>query len=134
MTQSRLRAAQVLVTRPEDQADELVQAISAAGGRAIRFPVIRITGRDSVTTYASELAMLPPPDILIFVSRNAVRPWGAGISRNGVRACCADWDCDRASIEGRRSGDVDIQPEGGSDSEHLLAHPERCKTCRESRS
>ena len=38
----RLAGVRVLVTRPRDQAEHLVQLIEARGGEVIRFPVIEI--------------------------------------------------------------------------------------------
>ncbi len=65
MTDGALAGCGVLVTRPAHQASELAEAIENAGGKAIRFPVIEITGRDE-DVIANEFAALPDPDIVIF--------------------------------------------------------------------
>ena len=64
-------AAGVLVTRPRQQSAELAAAIEAAGGRSILFPVIEIVPR-STTAIEEDCAHLHSPDIVIYVSRNAV--------------------------------------------------------------
>ena len=121
MREKSLAGLRVLVTRPADQSDELVAAIEDSGGEAIRFPVIRISGRDPKTV-AGEFATLPTPDIVIFVSSNAaehglpaVRDCGARLAAIGPATSAA------ISATGSR---VDIAPTKGFDSEQLLLHPE----------
>ena len=72
MNEAPLRGLGVLVTRPERQADGLVDAIEARGGIAIRFPVIEAQpiAQDDVVAVAQTLRV---PDIAILVSVNAVR-------------------------------------------------------------
>jgi uroporphyrinogen-III synthase len=115
-----LAGYRVLVTRPPQQADDLVAAIEGAGGQAIRFPVIRIVGRDPEIV-ARELATLPRPDIAIFVSRNAV-DYGLPAIRNSGAAIAAIGPTTRAAIE-RAGANVDISSGEGFDSERLLTHP-----------
>ena len=119
MTDLPLSGCSVLVTRPAAQADSLCDAIKAAGGRAVRFPVIRVEPRPA-DVIAGELAALPPPDIVIFVSRNAVEH---GVSQFGA------FTGDVAAI-GRTTANslaengltVSIDPGQGYTSEQLLAH------------
>lgn len=119
MTEAPLKGVGVLVTRPRTQASELVAAIEAAGGRAICFPVIEISARDQ-SDVAADAAQLPAPDIVIFVSRNAVE-YGLGYAAGGK--ICAIGPATAAAI--RAAGRVvDIEPAKGFDSEHLLAEPE----------
>jgi len=106
----------VLVTRPTQQAAELVRAIEAAGGRAVCFPVIEITAR-SHQDVAADAARLAKPDIVIFVSRNAVEhglEWSNGARIAAVGPATA------AAIEAAARV-VDVVPSGGFDSESLLA-------------
>lgn len=119
MTKGELAGIGVLVTRPEHQAEPLASAVEAAGGRAIRFPAIEITPRPTAAI-ATDAAMLQPPDIAIFVSANAVL---YGLGYTGAARIAAVGPATAAAIEaaGRQ---VDIQPEGGFDSEHLLAEAE----------
>lgn len=116
MADKALAGIGVLVTRPRSQADELIEAIEARGGSAIVFPAIDIVPRDAaaIEAAAAELAV---PDIVIFVSTNAVRygiertppAWLAAVGPKTAREIAAS---------GRR---IDIQPASGFDSEHLLA-------------
>lgn len=119
MAEGELAGVGVLVTRPEHQAESLVLAIEAAGGRAIRFPAIAIEPRPEEAV-AADAARLPDPDISIFVSANAVR---YGLPFAGTARIAAVGPATAAAIEaaGRR---VDIRPAEGFDSEHLLAEPE----------
>ena len=123
MSEGPLAGYRILVTRPEHQADELVAAISNAGGEAIRFPVIQIIGR-SEESIAQDFASEPTPDICIFVSPNAV-DHGLATVREGISAStaiAAVGPATTAAIEASGTG-VSITPDDGFDSEHLLAHP-----------
>lgn len=117
MADASLDGITVLVTRPQQQAGELVDAINAAGGSAIAFPVIEIRAR-SAAAVAADAAALPPPDISIFISRNAVEhglDYAAGqLAAIGPTTAAAIRDA---------GGSVDICPATGFDSEHLLDEP-----------
>jgi uroporphyrinogen-III synthase len=121
LTAQALAGAGILVTRPSHQAAELIEAIEAAGGEPVLFPVLLIDALDP-DTVADTRRRLPPADIVIFTSTNAVRyglpPLLPGL---GERArVAAIGPATRRAIEdaGHR---VDIRPQGGFDSEHLLA-------------
>ena len=118
MADARLDGVSVLVTRPAGQSGELVSAIEAAGGRSIIFPVIEIVPR-SPQDIASDLAGLPDPDIVVFVSRNAVEH---GLAWSGDGAIAAVGPATAAAIEAAARV-VDIRPASGFDSESLLAEP-----------
>ncbi len=118
MAEQRLNGAAVLVTRPSGQAGKLVRAIEAEGGTAIVFPVIDIAPLhpDAVAVAAHRLK---PPDIALFVSRNAVQ---YGLPYSGSAAIGAIGPATAHAIE--ESGyEVAIRPDAGFDSEHLLASP-----------
>ncbi len=118
MAERALDGVGVLVTRPSDQAAELVRAIESEGGRAIAFPVIDIAALHPNAVEA-EAHRLQPPDIAVFVSRNAVR---YGLQHAGSAAICAIGPSTAQAIED--SGHtVAIRPASGFDSEHLLAAP-----------
>ena len=121
MSDEVLKGFGVLVTRPEHQADELVSAIEDAGGEAIRFPVIEIEPYDSVDVNRS-LEALPAPDITIFISSNAVL-FGLPYVNGDDAVIAVIGPGTRLAVEsaGRQ---VDIFPEQGFDSEHLLAEAE----------
>lgn len=117
-TAATLQGRSVLVTRPAHQAGPLLDAVEAAGGRALRFPVIDIVGRDAADI-AAEVAGGGRADIVIFISANAVR-FGFDAAR-GDAEVAAIGPATAAAIEAA-GGAVTIRPAGGFDSEHLLAH------------
>ncbi len=113
-----LQGIGVLVTRPRAQAAELVLAIEDAGGSAYCFPAIEIAAREENSVVA-EAAALPEPDLVVFVSRNAVE---YGLKYTGGGKVAAIGPATAAAIEAAGHL-VDIQPADGFDSEHLLAEP-----------
>ncbi len=119
MSEASLAGCCVLVTRPEGQSEDLIRAIEDAGGDVLHFPVIKITGR-SPETVASEFAALQSPDIVIFVSRNAVTHGLAALSGQTPKIA-AIGPATVASLEAAGI-DVDICPENGFTSEQLLDH------------
>ena len=62
----------IAVTRPSHQAEGLCRAIEAAGGQALRFPVIKIEPPADPQSVQARLQRLADYDVGIFVSRNAV--------------------------------------------------------------
>jgi len=70
----------VVNTRPAHQAKSLSDAILAAGGEVIDYPVIQITPPSDPGTLQSQLTQLASADIAIFISTNAV---DAGLSALG---------------------------------------------------
>jgi uroporphyrinogen-III synthase len=118
MADAPLAGAAVLVTRPAAQAGELLAAIEAAGGRGIAFPVIEIAPR-SPQSIQAELVGLDDPDIVIFVSRNAVEH---GLAWSGDGAIAAVGPATAAAIEAAARV-VDVRPASGFDSESLLGEP-----------
>ncbi len=119
MTDVPLAGVGVLVTRPRAQSAELVDAIRAAGGEVFRFPVIEIVNLDE-NLVTAKAASLPAPDIVVFVSRNAVE---YGLRHAGDARIAAIGPATAAAVAAAGHV-VDIQPAGGYDSEHLLAEPE----------
>ena len=118
MPEAPLKGVGVLVTRPRSQATELVAAIESAGGTTFCFPVIEITALDDNVVSASAAA-LPKPDIVIFVSRNAVE-YGLRYTSGGKIAVIGPATAAAVRAAARV---VDIQPASGYDSEHLLEEP-----------
>jgi uroporphyrinogen-III synthase len=109
----------VLITRAQHQAHELKSAIEAAGGNTFLFPAIDIVGRD-IDEIGRELAALPEPDLVIFVSGNAVAYGLAAIKGKNAKIAVVG-PATRAAIESMGVS-VDIFPLDGFDSEHLLRH------------
>ena len=118
MIEAPLEGVGVLVTRPRSQASELVAAIEAAGGTAFCFPVLEIVAIDESVVSAKADA-LARPDVVIFVSRNAVE-YGLEYSQGGQLAAIGPSTAAAIAAAGRIA---DIQPSAGYDSEHLLAEP-----------
>jgi uroporphyrinogen-III synthase len=122
----------VLVTRPAHQADNFCRLIEAAGGRAIRFPVMEIVAPEDSAAARAAIDGLAQFDIAIFISANAVQQM--------LALAGAGWqwpDALRVAAVGRRTGEelrrrgrpVDIVPEERFDSVGLLA----CAALREVR-
>jgi len=116
MSDAGLAGVGVLVTRPDQQADELVHAVESHGGQAVRFPTIKIIPRDAAEISACAAA-LPDPDIAIFVSGNAVR-YGLLFAESARISAIGPATAAAIEATGRP---VDIRPTSGFDSEHLLA-------------
>ena len=116
MADRPLQGVGVLVTRPRTQATELVNAIEQQGGQAYCFPVIEIAPFDDNVVH-EQAAELHKPDIVIFVSRNAVE-YGIEYTDGGLIAAIGPATAKAVRAAGRV---VDIQPASGFDSEHLLA-------------
>lgn len=124
---SALAGRTIVVTRPAGQADTLVRAIEAAGGRALRFPVLEIRPADDPAPLAAAAQRLADYAFACFVSPNAVEqalpvllaraPWPAGL-----RAVTVGTSSERA-LAGFGIADV-IAPRERFDSEALLALPE----------
>ncbi|MGH8658676.1 MAG: uroporphyrinogen-III synthase [Gammaproteobacteria bacterium] len=71
--QQALRDLWVLVTRPAHQAESVCQAIEAAGGNAIRWPVLSIEDCTQGEQAESAVKRLDEFDLSVFVSENAAR-------------------------------------------------------------
>lgn len=68
-----LNNKKVLVTRPRQQADQLCELISNAGGSSLRFPTIEIQAVIDSEKLTNCFAKINKYDYVIFVSRNAVQ-------------------------------------------------------------
>lgn len=119
MAEGPLQGVGVLVTRPRTQAAELVSAIEGAGGSAFCFPVMEIVALDE-NVVAANAAELADPDVIVFVSRNAVE-YGLRYAGRGKVAVIGPATAAAVESAGHI---VDIRPASGFDSEHLLAEPE----------
>jgi len=119
VNQGNLGGCGVLITRAQHQAHELKSAIEAADGDTFLFPAIDIVGRD-IDEIGRELADLPEPDVVIFVSGNAVAYGLAAVKGKNAKIAVVG-PATRATIEAV-GVNVDIFPADGFDSEHLLQH------------
>jgi len=114
-----LAGCSVLITRPAHQSRDLAAAIVAAGGSVSHFPVLEIVGRDS-DVIRSEFAALATPDIVVFVSSNAVTYGFAAVAESNAKLAAVG-PATRDAIEAM-GGTVTMFPVGVFDSEHLLQH------------
>lgn len=119
MSEGPLAGCGVLITRPAHQSSELAAAITAAGGTVVRFPLLEIVGRDGDDIRA-DLAALPTPDIVVFVSSNAVTYGFAAVGESNPQLA-AIGPATRDVLEAM-GATVSIFPDGTFDSEHLLQH------------
>jgi uroporphyrinogen-III synthase len=110
-----LTGLSVLVTRPAAQAEVLCKAIANAGGEAVALPAIEI-----------ELLQAEPVsscDLAVFVSVNAVAHGAHLLPRNTAMKVAAIGKATAAALA-QAQLPASIVPEGGFDSESLLAHPQ----------
>lgn len=114
----------VLVTRPAHQSDSFCHAVEAAGGKAIRFPVIEIAAVTDNPALAQQLAELEHDDIAIFISANAVdhalQRCPQGVPDSVKIAAVGNKTAARLRAQ---NIPVDIVPSQGFDSEALLKSP-----------
>lgn len=122
MSRRALTGTGVLVTRPASQSKELSDTIEAVGGTVFRLPVIEIVAR-SEDQLLVDLAALATPDIVVYVSRNAVIFGAPAIAATaaGKATIAAIGPATRSALEEAGCA-VSIYPGGGFDSEHLLKH------------
>lgn len=125
-----LSGLNIVVTRPREQADNLAQRITQAGGQAILFPLLEIHPTTEPAALNKQLARLPEFNLAIFISPNAVH--------YGMTAIRTDEDLTNTlhnlkiaamgpgSVRTLREYGVHdvIAPHGQFDSEALLALPE----------
>ena len=62
----------IVVTRPQAQAAPLVEAIAAAGGRPLLFPLLEISPAPDVGPLDQAVASLSDYALVVFISPNAV--------------------------------------------------------------
>ncbi|MGY8814319.1 MAG: uroporphyrinogen-III synthase [Gammaproteobacteria bacterium] len=67
-----LKGANILVTRPKDQSENLCRLINKSGGNAVEFPTIEIVLCDDLAADTINKLLIDSSH-LIFISRNAVR-------------------------------------------------------------
>jgi uroporphyrinogen-III synthase len=72
MADDLLKGLHIAVTRPEDQAASIVDAIDKHGGKAILFPLIAISPLENYDEFDLVMARLEQADWAIFISTNAV--------------------------------------------------------------
>jgi uroporphyrinogen-III synthase len=117
----------IVITRPREHAARLAEAVRAAGGDPLIFPVIEIAPPRDREALARTVAKLDDFDLAIFISESAVargcevvlaaRPWPKGVRVAAVGVATA------RALERLGFGGV-LAPQGQGDSESLAALPE----------
>lgn len=121
VTDKPLAGQRILVTRPQAQAENLIELIQKAGGEAIRFPVISIL---PLPRERWEPWHLEQTDWLIFVSRNAVNSFIYGWQQDLPSQLRLAAVGDGTASAMREAGlTVDCQPAISNGSEGLLQMP-----------
>ena len=116
----------VLVTRPEDQQQHLVDLIEAEGGQATRFPTIEIAPTEQQQQLREALRQLDRFSLAVFVSPNAARFVFKTLDELGLDlpdsllVACVGKGCTRAVEQQGHS--VHAIPLSGIGSEGLLKH------------
>lgn len=86
MPRTELTGLNIVVTRPAHQADHLCHLIEAAGGRAIRLPVLTITPTTTAPSVTEIVAHLTDYDMALFISPNAVHFAAEAVGDAGLPA------------------------------------------------
>jgi len=121
-----LRHIHVLVTRPEDQQQNLVELIESEGGEAIRFPTIEIAPTEHQQKLHDTLSHLDQYNLAVFISPNAAQYFFDSLSQLGLSLpdslllACVGKGCARAVEE--HGYTVHAIPVSGIGSEGLLNH------------
>lgn len=121
---NNLRGKRILVTRPKQQADNLISLIEQHGGQAIPFPTLEILPAENTQALKQQLENLKTYQWLIFISANAVN--FAVAANNGkieqfTQAKIAAVGKATAKALQAIGLTVDLVPETGFNSEALLA-------------
>ncbi len=119
----------VLVTRPQHQADNMVRMITAAGGVAIRFPLIAIEANPDQQHIIGILTRLDNYDQAIFISPNAADYALVAIDSCNKRPQLLKqkvWAIGDATAKALHSGSIKdvLKPDKGCNSEALLNMPD----------
>ena len=127
MSAQALHDLGVVVTRPKEQAENLAQLISAAGGRPILFPVLEILDVSDLNPLYQVIKELDKYDAAIFISPTAVSK-----AMNLIKAQ-RDWPLQLPVFAVGRGSEKALEhfgvdkvriPPARSDSEALLELPE----------
>ena len=114
----------IVVTRPRDQAAQLMHKIEQQGGNPLLFPLLEIMPARDQATLLHQIHHLPQADIIIFISPNAVKYGMAAIGKlpQGKLIVAVGQGTARSL---RESGVSDILvPSERFDSEGVLALPD----------
>lgn len=119
VTNQAMQGLRVLVTRPAAQADKLVSLLQQQAAEPILFPLIEIRAIDPSSWPIIDWRKV---DWLIFVSRNAVQYFCAGLPKKlPARLACAAVGNGTAQTMREQGLTVSLQPEISNGSEGLLS-------------
>lgn len=138
LQQQPLAGLNIVITRPREQATNLAQRISQAGGQAILFPLLDISPVSDVRPLYALISRLHEFDLAIFISPNAVRYGMEAIiaAKNNVGVLTGQNNVLPATLKIAAIGQSSvgalhnygvtniIAPQNRFDSEALLALPE----------
>jgi uroporphyrinogen-III synthase len=121
-----LNGKRILVTRPEQQAHNLISLIEQHGGQAIAFPTLEILPTKNLHALKQQLENLKTYQWLIFISANAVN---FAVQANSGKI--QDFKLLKIAAVGKATAktlesvglSVDVVPETGFNSEALLTLP-----------
>jgi uroporphyrinogen-III synthase len=123
-----LKGAQVLVTRPVHQAENLSSLIAEQGGIAIRFPTLAIVALADCSEIQKTLTQLDNYQWLVFISANAVTMHGNHSDSDKIKrfksARIAAIGNATAKALVNAGWSVDLVADSGFNSEALLVMPE----------
>ena len=117
----------IVVTRPLAQAGPLAEAIAAAGGEALIFPLLEISPADDPRPLAAAVAQLADYALAVFISPNAVDyAWPAISTAGGWPAALIPAAVGQGTVRSLAAYGVHgcVAPTERFDSEALLALPE----------
>lgn len=117
-----LAGAGVIITRPAGQCENLAALVEQAGGRALVLPAMAIEATPSAATWPAGLDSIDRYQLVIFISRNAVRLGAHFLKGRQVPVAAVGPSTARALGETGMAATI-VSP-GGFTSEELLAHPE----------
>ena len=87
MSEKPLAGRKILVTRPRDQAEPLVQKIIQAGGIPLLFPLLEIAPVLDAKTLHAQVSRLSQFNLAVFISPNAVKYGVTAIRAAGDLPC-----------------------------------------------
>jgi uroporphyrinogen-III synthase len=117
----------IVVTRPQAQAAPFAEAIAAAGGQPLVFPLLEIAPVADAQPLIEAVTCLADYAIAVFISPNAVdHAWPAISAAGGWRSCVQPAAVGQGTVRALAALGVNgcIVPSERFDSEALLALPE----------
>jgi uroporphyrinogen-III synthase len=127
MVDRPLSGLNIVVTRPREQAADLMHRIEQLGGKPLLFPLLEIAAVSDDRALREQLCRLKQTDLAIFISPNAVRYGMAAIRESGAApAALKIASVGQGSAKALRKLGIEhiIAPTERFDSESLLMLPE----------